>query len=90
MKGRRSVAPAAPGLVRLGQLASWLSVVDVACNRCGRHGRLDTARLVAEHGAEISVPELLQIVAADCPWMKAKGARDMCGAHLPQMPRLGR
>jgi hypothetical protein len=85
---RHSTIISDSGVILLGQVASWLSVIDVACNRCDRRGRLQTTRLVAEHGAEMLVPELLRIIAADCP--RTKTAHDVCGVHLPQLPRLGR
>jgi hypothetical protein len=39
--------------------------LDVACNRCDRRGRLSVARLIAEHRADLPVPRLRWIVAAD-------------------------
>lgn len=73
------------GIVLLGQVASRLPVIDVACNRCDRRGQLRTDRLVAEHGASLSVPALLRIIAADCPRMQAAQIHDVCGVHLPQL-----
>jgi hypothetical protein len=37
------------GVVTLGEVAARLPVLEVACNRCDRRGRLRTDRLVAEH-----------------------------------------
>jgi hypothetical protein len=31
------------------------------------------------------VPELLRIIAADCPKMQAAEFDDVCGVHLPQL-----
>jgi hypothetical protein len=39
-------------------------MVWIECNKCGRSGRLNKARLIAEHGADISLPELLHVLAA--------------------------
>lgn len=41
------------GAVLLGQVAEPLPVLEVACNRCDRRGRLRTARLVAQHGTQM-------------------------------------
>ena len=30
--------------------------------KCGRHGRLRTARLLAEHGPDIKLPDLLRVI----------------------------
>lgn len=78
-----------PGVILLGQVAARLPVIDVACNRCDRRGRLWTAGLVAEHGAGTPIPALLRIIAADCPRMQAAQVHDVCGIHLPQLSRAG-
>jgi hypothetical protein len=72
----------------LGQVAALLPTVDAACDRCERRGRLDTASLVAEHGAELDVPTLLRIVAAACPRMQAAKTHDVCGVHMPELSKL--
>jgi hypothetical protein len=77
-------------VVLLGQVAAQLQTIDVACNRCDRRGRLHTAALVAEHGADMPVPALLRIIAADCPRMRAAAFHDVCGVYLPQLSKLGR
>ncbi len=56
-----------PGVVLLGQVARRLPVIDVACSRCDRLGRLFTARLVADHDAYMPVPELLRPLSTDRP-----------------------
>jgi hypothetical protein len=71
------------GVVLLGQVATRLPVLEVACNRCDRRGRLHTARLLAEHGPDLPMPELRLIIAADCPRMIAGHAHDICGVHFP-------
>jgi hypothetical protein len=40
------------GVVTLGQIAARLTMLDVACNRCDRRGRLWTDRLLARHRAD--------------------------------------
>jgi hypothetical protein len=63
--------PMPAGVVLLGQVAARLPFLEFACNRCDRRGRLSTARLVAEHGPDMPVPELLRILSADCPRRQA-------------------
>ena len=53
------------GVIFLGQVAAHLPVLEVACNRCDRRGRLRTDRLLAEHGPGLPMPELRRILAAD-------------------------
>ena len=71
------------GVVTLGQAAARLTILGVACNRCARTGRLHTARMMAEHGPALPMPTLRQIVAADCPRMRAGLIHDPCGVHFP-------
>ena len=84
------VQPLSDAVIRLGEVASRLSSLDAACNRCDRRGRLNTARLVAEHGPALPVPQLRHLIAADCPRMQADQMRDPCGVHFPQLPGLFR
>jgi hypothetical protein len=53
-----------PGCITLGDLARFRTVINVACNSCERRGRLNIARLIAEHGPRLPVPELRRIIAA--------------------------
>jgi len=60
----------------------------VACNRCERRGRLNTARLLTQRGPDLPMPMLHKLVAADCPRMMANLMHDPCGAHFPDLSRL--
>ena len=52
---------------RAGRLANYRgNMVEIACPKCGRHGRLSKRRLVDEHGGDIALPDLLAHLAADC------------------------
>jgi len=76
------------GVVLLGQVAARLPVLEVACNRCDRRGRLHTSRLLAEHGPGLPMPDLRFIIAADCPRMIAEHVHDVCGVHFPGLTGL--
>jgi len=78
------------GSILLGEIAPHLTHLDVACNRCDRKGRLDPARLLAEHGATMPIPVLLGLLSADCSKRTTGRAHDVCGIHLPQLPTLFR
>jgi len=71
------------GFVTFGEIASHFSLLDVACNRCDRRGRLRVDQLVAEHGANLPMPELRHILAADCPRMVAGQLHDVSWVHFP-------
>jgi hypothetical protein len=75
------------GYVTLGAIADRRRLLVVACNRCPRRGRLATARLLAEHGADLPGPTLRRILAADCPRMIANKLHDPCGVHFPDLAR---
>ena len=76
------------GFITLGQLAARLSILDVACNRCERSGRLRIDALLAKHGPALPMPELRGIIAADCSRMIENRMHDVCGVHFPQLSRL--
>jgi hypothetical protein len=42
--------------------AKGMVMLEVACRRCERRGRLRIERLIAGHGADISLPELRMIL----------------------------
>ena len=78
------------GGLSLGQVADSVVMLDVICNQCGRRGCLSTARLVHEHGREMTMPALLDLLAADCPRRASSSLYQACGAHFPQLPALFR
>jgi hypothetical protein len=76
------------GVVTLGQVAARLPVLDVACNRCDRRGRLHTLKLLTTHGPGLPMPELRRIIAADCLRMITGHAHDARGVHFRGLIRL--
>jgi hypothetical protein len=79
-----------PGTISLAEIAARISMLEVACNRCDRRGRLSIRRLLEEYG-DIPGPELLERLSADCPRRQAmqRGQlADVCGAYHPQLPNL--
>jgi hypothetical protein len=57
-------------------------MVHIACPKCGRSGRLSKARLIAEHGAAIPLPDLRHVLAA-CP--RRGQMSDPCEAVFPDL-----
>jgi hypothetical protein len=76
------------GTVRLGTLRGRLVMLEVACSRCERRGRLRLDRLLAEHGPEMPLPELRVILAGDCPHAGSVSIYDKCRVHFPQLRGL--
>jgi hypothetical protein len=77
------------GALQLSDLAGTITMLEIACSRCERRGRLRVAQLIAQHGAEMRLPELRYIISADCPRVIADRIYDRCGVHYPQLGRLG-
>ena len=61
------------------------ATVEIECAKCGRHGRLRTARLLAEHGPDIKLPDLLRVIA-QCP--KWGSMNDPCEAGYSPSSRM--
>jgi hypothetical protein len=60
-------------------------MLEVACSRCGRRGRLRVAKLIERYGMDARLPELREILAGDCPRVGAASAYERRGVHYPQL-----
>ena len=72
----------------LGEMADkGMTMLEVACRKCPRRGRLSIARLIAEHGREEG--NLRALIAHDCPRMREPqpSIYDLCGVMFPELPR---
>ena len=72
------------GSVTLGDLAARIAMLDVACSRCERRGRLQMDLLVAQYG-DAELPELRLILAGDCPRAAVVSISDQCDIFFPQL-----
>ena len=73
----------------LGEMADkGMTMLEVACRKCPRRGRLSIARLIAEHGRD-DYGDLRALIAHDCPRMQKPSSDiyDRCGVHFPELPR---
>jgi hypothetical protein len=68
--------------------AKGLRMLEVACRRCDRRGKLRLARLVAEHGPDMDLPTRRMDLAGYCPHAQSVSIYDKCQVHFPQLPRL--
>jgi hypothetical protein len=66
----------AGGIITLGEVAGRTVVLTLACRVCHRHGRLRTDRLLREHGPATPMPDLLRVLAGDCPRLDNAGFTD--------------
>ena len=70
--------------VRLGDV-EHLVHLEIACRRCDRHGRMRIAKLIAEHGAEIGLPDVAVRLATGCPNARAADPAMRCFVCFPQL-----
>jgi hypothetical protein len=78
----------AGGSILLGDVAARTEEIEVSCRACPRHGRLRTDRLLDEHGPAMGMPELLRILAGDCPGLGASAVYERCDVHCPTLSAL--
>lgn len=55
------------GSITLGQVAAHTATLAVACSRCDRAGRYSLDTMIAKHGPQFGIPDLLRLLSADCP-----------------------
>src|SRR5207249_2658909 len=94
-RGHGSAARAKPetrmssrGTITLGELQGKLDLLDVACHRCERRGRVSLARLIEEHGAYTGLPDLWETLAGDCQHARATALNNRCAIYYPQLPAM--
>jgi hypothetical protein len=73
-----------PGSLTLADVANHTAVLAVACSRCERTGRYSLATLIARHGVQFAIPDLLRELSADFPRRQSVSAYDLCGGALPR------
>jgi hypothetical protein len=56
----------------------------IVCERCGRHGRYNVQRLIAAHGADAKLTELL-VTFANCEKARSASIPDQCKAVYEQL-----
>ena len=63
-----------------------LDMVELACEKCGRRGRLLKAKLIEAYGGDIALPDLRTAIAR-CVWVG--NMSDPCGAYYVALsPKL--
>jgi hypothetical protein len=81
-----------PGSITLGEVAERLGMtvdmIEVACNRCDRRGRLFLDTLLEQYGADCAITDLRRIVAGDCARMVEAKMHDPCGVHFPELSKI--
>jgi len=70
--------------VTLGDLAGKITMLEIACRRCERRGRLSVPRLIERHG-DMKLPELGRVLAGDCRKAAAVSISDRCDVFFPKL-----
>jgi hypothetical protein len=76
------------GSILLGDVAARTETIEIACRACPRHGVLRTDRLLADHGRNMPMPELLRLLAGGCPKLASVHRYDRCDVHCPTLSAL--
>ena len=72
------------GSVTLGDLVDRIAMMEVACSRCERRGRLQVDRLIERYG-DMELPELGRVLAGDCRKAAAVSISDRCDVFFPKL-----
>jgi len=73
------------GSILLGAVAALTETIEIACKACPRHGVLRTDKLLADHGRNKPMPELLRLLAGDCPRLSATNLYERCDVHVGRL-----
>ena len=77
---------ATSGSISLSEVSEHTAVLAVACSRCERAGQYRLETLIARHGEDFGIPDLLRQLSADCPKRRSITVYDLCGIHCPELP----
>jgi hypothetical protein len=72
----------------LDDVAALTATLNVACRKCGRRGRVHTARLVREYGPDKPMPDLTRPPVGECPRLRSADIYDRRDAHCPDLSAL--
>ena len=84
------IAPAiaSRGSITLGELEGKVTMLDIACHRCERRGRVSLARLIEEHGADMGLPDLWKSLAGDCQHAESTAVHNRRAIYYPSFQRF--
>jgi len=71
----------ARGSITLGELRGKLMMLEIACHRCERRGRMSVAKLIEKHGVDMGLPDLWVSLAGDCPHAHSTALHNRCAIH---------
>jgi hypothetical protein len=75
-------------VLTLGEVAVLTAMLNVVCRKCGRRGRLHTARWLGELGPYKPMPDLIRTLVGECPRLQSTDIYDRCDAHCSDLSAL--
>lgn len=73
--------------MRLSGVMARTRTIVFACNRCKRWGRYTCERLILKFG-DVTIWEMFDLLAADCPRYGSEQYYNRCGIHSPTLSEL--
>jgi hypothetical protein len=70
----------------LRDVAERISVIEIRCTKCDRHGRMKLSTLIERYGADFAVPDLRTTLNAGCAHANAM-INQQCDLYFPQLMR---
>src|SRR5262249_51405945 len=70
------------------ELRGLIPMLEIACHRCDRRGRLSVEKMIEQHGDDMALPDLWIPLAGDCPKARSAATHDRCAIYYPQLPGL--
>ena len=75
-------------LIPLGALQPHLTTVTLGCVRCDRRASFSVAELIARHGPQKPVAELMAALAVGCPQQNAHALVERCDVRSLDLLKL--
>lgn len=76
------------GRLQFSDIEGKTRMLEVRCDRCGRYGRYNVARLIATYGREAPIPLFVATLNGDCPNLHHTDHFKRCAPHTPDMYRI--
>ena len=67
----------------VGEIAARMRMLDIACWRCSRRGRLSMARMLRDLGAQAPIWTVWATLNADCPHRESVDVFRRCQVRAP-------
>ena len=73
----------------LGEVAARdVTMIDIRCGRCERHGQLSVKRLLGEWGADASIRDIMREQVGNCPHRDDMQLYSRCDPYCPTLVQL--